>query len=472
MKILFLQNFWHEHLGTMYLSSVLKSKGHQVAVGIGRDYFYLKDKIKSFSPNLIGFSCTTGDHLWALEVASKIKASSNIPIVFGGPHSTYTPDIIENRNVDYACVGEGEGVIADLVTSLKNNEDPSAIPNLMLKKDGTYIRNSVRPLINNLDDIPFPDRSIYYDNFKFINDNPIKHFMAGRGCMFECNYCYNHLWMDLYKGKGHVVRYHSPEYCIEEILEVKKRYPLELVVFEDDTFTANKKWLMHFLELYRSKVQVPFACNVQAVTVTEEVANSLGKAGCFRINMGLESGDENLRYIVLNKKVSDEHIIKAAERLHRNKIRILTNNMLGLPGETLENAFKTVKLNIKIKTDYPWCSLLQPYPNTKIEEYVKNCKNIKMSESKEFQHTFFKDSVLDQPNMKEIVNLQKLFYLAVKLPILFPLIKGLLIKLPLKSVYNLIFLATFAYRYMRCHRMSPMKMLVFSIRNSRLYSKT
>jgi len=471
MKILFLQNFWHEHIGTMCLAGVLKSRGHSAAVAIGKNFENLKDRIRDYSPDILCFSCTTGEHLWALDVASKAKKMIGAPVIFGGPHPTYMPDIIENENVDFVCVGEGEGAMQDLIDALDKGGDPSGVPNIISKTKNGIVRNGVRHLIENLDLMPAPDRSIYYDNYKFINDNPVKHFMAGRGCLFECSYCYNHSWKELYRNKGHVLRYHSPSYCIGEILDVKKRYPIKTVVFEDDTFTGNRMWLTEFLEMYNKKVRIPFACNVHASTVTDETARLLGESGCFRVNMGVESGSEELRRMLLNKKISDAEIVDSARRLHRHGIKVLTNNMLGLPGETLEDAFKTVKLNIKIKTDYPWCSILQPYPNTRIEECAKKYSKKNDCGGKKFQNTFFEDTVLDQPDMEKIVNLQKLFYIAVKMPALFPVVKQL-IRLPLRKLYNALFLMTFAYRYMRCHRMSPVEMMIFSIRNSRLYGKS
>jgi radical SAM superfamily enzyme YgiQ (UPF0313 family) len=469
MRILFLQNFWHEHLGTMCLSSFLKVHAHEVAVGIGRDFADFKEKIKTYRPGLIAFSCTTGDHLWAISVAQEIKKAADIPIIMGGPHPTYMPDVIHEPGIDFICVGEGEEAMAELASSLEGGGKGDDVRNIFTKAV-PYTHDRIRPLVEDLDALPPPDRSIYYDAYPFIHDNPVKHFMAGRGCVFDCSYCYNHQWKELYHGKGQILRYHRPAYCIEEIVSVKKQYPLGLVVFEDDTFTANRKWLVEFLKEYKEKVRSPFACNVYATTVTEETARLLAEAGCYRVNMGVESGNERLRRVVLNKNIKDEDIIKAARFLHANKIKVLTNNMLGIPGETLEDAYSTVKINIHIKTDYPWCSLLQPYPNTKIAEYAKQCGNNDEGGQCQFKGTFFEESIIDQPDMDKVINLQKLFYLAVKAPWLFPFIK-VLIRLPFRWLYHAIFLSTFAYRYMRCHKMTVAQMMIFSLRNKRLYGK-
>ncbi len=470
MNVLFLQNFWHEHLGTMCLSGALKAAGHTASVGIGASFEEFKERIGSLRPGLIAFSCTSGEHLWAIEVARQIKKNYGTPVVMGGPHPTYMPDVIDEESIDFICVGEGEEAMVELASDLEKGGSGEAVPNIFTGSK-RFDRSLLRPLVQELDALPMPDRSIYYDEYPFIHDNPVKHFMAGRGCVFDCSFCYNHQWKELYEGKGRVLRYHSPSYCIEEILRVKERYPLGLVVFEDDTFTANKKWLAEFLTEYKARVKVPFACNVFVTTVTEEVARLLAEAGCYRVNMGVESGNERLRKELLNKNVSDESIIRAARLLRERKIRLLTNNMLGLPGETLKEAYSTVELNIRIKTDYPWCSILQPYPKTRIAEYVKKCPQSGDGQDCQFKGTFFEASVIDQPDMDKIINLQKLFYLAVKAPFLFPLVK-VLIRLPLRWLYHGIFLVTFAYRYMRCHKMTLWQMMVFSFRNKRLYGRS
>ena len=123
--------------------------------------------------------------------------------VFGGPHPTFFPDMIEEPGVDGICIGEGEGPIADLANTLNGNghrpRPRPDIPNWWFKLDGEIVRNPVRPLIHDLGSLPHSDRHLVYDKHDASRRTPIKHFMASRGCPYACTYCFNHAYYQIYK---------------------------------------------------------------------------------------------------------------------------------------------------------------------------------------------------------------------------------------------------------------------------------
>lgn len=149
--------------------------------------------------------------------------------------------------------------------------------------------------------------------------------------------------------------------------------------------------------------------------------------------------------MLLKKELTDKHIYNAARLLKKYKIPFRTYNMFGLPDETLEDAFKTVELNIKIKTDYPWSSLFQPFPGTKLSEYVQRNYNIAENMNK-FEPSFFKKSGLRLPEKRKIENLHKLFFYAVKFPFMLPLIKKM-IRTNYDIFYDLLFLIGYAWSF-------------------------
>jgi radical SAM superfamily enzyme YgiQ (UPF0313 family) len=238
-----------------------------------------------------------------------------------------------------------------------------------------------------------------------------------------------------------------------EIASVREQSPLETVVFDDDTFTSNRHWLEEFLPGYRREIGLPFVCNVRVEHVTPEIVRWLARAGCFRVCMGIECGSEALRRQVLNKQFSNAQVVRAAGLLKDHGIRILTNNMVGIPDETLEQALETVRLNIQIKTDYPWCAIYQPYPRTPLADYAVRRGYIDAVDPAGFKPTFFQESMLSMRDIEAMVRLQKLFYLAVVLPKSLPLVRRML-HWPLDRLYHLVFLVTFAYRYMRANRLT------------------
>jgi radical SAM superfamily enzyme YgiQ (UPF0313 family) len=469
MKIAFLQNLYSDLLGVMSISAVLKKHGHTAKVFIEDAENNLEKSLVKFNPDVVGFPVFTGSHLWALKWAAKIKAKYGKIILFGGPHATFYPEVIENPAVDIVCRGEGEYPTLDLLNALRDKKPINKIKNLWIKENNRIYKNDVRPLISDLDTLPFFDRQIYY-RYPALAKNQIKNFFAIRGCPFNCTFCHNFALKKLYQGKGIYVRFRSPENVIREILEVRKNYPLRTVDFADDTFTLNHLWLKFFLKLYRKKVNLPFICGFRVDTVNEEIIQELANSGCKVVFIGVESGNEKIRNQLLKKNIYDKDIIKTARLLHKYKIKFITNNMMGLPGETLEDAIKTVKLNAKIKTDYPWCSIYQPYPGTWLGDYSARQGYLEEIRPDEFSPSFFKDSLLNTKDIEAIVNLQKLFYIGVKYPRTIPYFKKM-VRLRLRPLYHLIFLITFGYRFMKANQYNLFEMIGFSLRVVKFYRK-
>ena len=469
MKIAFLQNIWHDYMGIMSISAYLKSKGHDSCIFIEGGERDLIRAVMKYSPHLIGFPCLTGSHQWALSIATKLKKKNSIPNIFGGIHSTFFPQIIKYPQVDMVCRGEGEEVVGEVLERMEKNVSFDNIEGLCFKKNGELIFHEPRPFISNLNKFPIPDRDMYY-RYRMLADNPTKHFMASRGCLFNCSFCYNSLEKKLHHSANNL-RFREIAAVLKEIAYVKMRYTLKTVVFDDDIFISDREFLFKFLAQYKNNIDIPFICNVRVDLINQDIVNALKEAGCFRVCIGVESGDEEFRYRLLNKKIKDEKIIESARILRKAGIKILANNMVGLPGERLEDALKTVKLNIRIKVDYPWCSILQPYPGTEIADYAIKNGYIERIDPDSFQPTFFESSILVQKDIRKIVNLQKFFYLSVKNPWLLPLVKRLVRYNCLSLLYNLVFLITFAFRYMTANRYNFIDMFFIAKNSLHLYLK-
>lgn len=440
MRVLFVEKqIDYEPLGILYLSSVLKKAGHEVRLTIASD----EDPAtvaREWQPDVVGYSVYTGSQTYYRDLNLRIKAQAPVLSVFGGPHPTYFPEFIEEPGVDVICLGEGEGAILDLVTALEAGDPIKGIPDLWVKRADQIYRNTVRPLENDLDRLPFPDRDLVFDRDPFIRQSGIKHFITSRGCPYDCTYCFNHALAELYRGKGKRLRQMSIDQVIEEVQGVQTRHPMQFVVFLDDLFIVNTEWLRELAQKFPSRVGLPFFCNVRANLVDEEKVALLRQAGCVSVGMGLETGDADLRNEILHRNLSDEQIIEASRLIREAGIQLLTTNMLGLPGGTLELDFQTLALNHACKPAYANAFLYQPYPRTELGEYARSHGYVE-GDIDDIDPSAWERSVLrfSSPEEKrQIQNFNKLFALAVEWPRLTGLVRRL-IKLPPNPLFRLLY---------------------------------
>jgi len=444
MKIYFLQEIIYEYFGPMYLSAVLKQHGHQVEMIVPDEEKGWMNKIQD--AGLIAFSCMTSSHKWGLKIAKEIKQKyPHLPIIFGGVHPTVFTDMINEAPVDYIALGESDYLFTNFVNRLEKNQDTTNLKGIWAKKDGQIFKNEIEHLEEDLDKLPFPDRELYYSKYKFLRDMPTKRFMTSRGCPFQCAFCFNHVYLKLYQGKGRWLRKRGIDNLIQEIKEVKQKYGLKSVRFSDDTFATNKIWLKEFLIKYQQEINLPFTFLFIAGELNEELIKLAKEANCSSVYFGIESGNEYIRMKILNKPLKDRAILETGYLLRKHKLKFGTYNMVGLPTETLEDAFKTIRLNAKIKVNFPTCSLIQPYPGTKIFEYCVAHNLIEENYTPDDIITMYEKSVLKLPDKRQMENLQRFFYLGCKFPSLIPLIKQL-IKLPKNPFFKLIFMASLAHR--------------------------
>jgi anaerobic magnesium-protoporphyrin IX monomethyl ester cyclase len=424
------------------LAAAARAAGHECALfEFGRNPQRSLQQVVDFAPDLLAYSVTSFDVDRHLEIHRTIKQHVRVPGVFGGPHPTFFPELIENEDVDIICRGEADLSFPQLLERLDSDAryDTS---NFSFRLPGGKVKhNDLAPLQVALDDLPFPDRDLLYTHSVFMARNPIKVFMAGRGCPFDCSYCFNHVFNDMYRGKGPVLRSKSVDYLLREIQEVRAKYPLTFVKFHDDIFGPRKEWLSEFAERYPREIGIPFLCYARPNMVSEEYCALLRQAGCYSVSMAIECGNEELRRQVLNRRIKDEQIITACERLHAEGIRVYTLNMVGLPGETEADILRTIELNREVRSDYADASILQPYPGTRITTLCQESGYLPVN-TPHFESQYSDTLLTFTPEFKQrVFVLHKLFAVMVDHPWLTRLLP-LLYRLPgRRTLLNL------AYRY-------------------------
>jgi anaerobic magnesium-protoporphyrin IX monomethyl ester cyclase len=438
MRVLFVvKQVDYEPQGILHLSSVLKQAGHQVGLCIVSQGDPL-EAVEEFKPGIVGYSVTTGLQKYYLDLNKRIKERFEVFSVFGGPHPTFFPEMIEDEGVDGICIGEGEGAMLDLAQALENGSLRPDLRNWWFKVNGEVVRNPVRPYIDNLDELPFPDRELVYEQHRPTRNSKIKHFFSGRGCPYECTYCFNHALFQIYKGQGKRVRKRSVDVVLSEIDDVRERYPLAFVVFLDDTFTIQREWMAEFSEKYADRIGLPFFCNVRANLVTEELVHQLSDAGCVSAGMGIEAGNDRIRNEVLRRNMTKEQIIDACAMLRGAGINVMSTNMVGLPTGGLEDDLETLRLNVKCRPAFANAFIFQPYPRTLLGELARR-EGLVEGTFDDISVSAWDSSVLRFPpeEKRQIENLQKLFAITVEWPWLLPLVRRLL-KAPRNRVFWLV----------------------------------
>lgn|GEM_PF-444738 len=370
--------FQSYNYGLGYISAVLKQSGYQpvyTLIKYNDDVTEFLSQLKEEKPDIIAFSITSAQYEHfkiIINEIKKIEENSRSFIVCGGVHPTLDPEsVIEINGVDCLIRGEGEYAFLELVKAIDNKKNYVDIKNCWFRTEDNVIKNEIRPLIENLDDLPFPDKESLNFQQEIIKDNSIIRFIFSRGCPFNCTYCCNSALSSIYPNSKKYFRQRSPVKAIEEIEDAVKNYKFNSIIFDDDIITLNKAWFFEFFELYKEKFRYPFRCNIRVGTVDDAMMKLLKDAGASNVAFGIEQGNEDFRKRILKRNMTNKQIIDTINLCKKYNIR--NDNsfvMVGLPFENKKLFFETVRLYRKAST-VGTASIFQPYPGTLLGDICK-----------------------------------------------------------------------------------------------------
>lgn len=355
------------HLGVGMLSAVLKNKGHKT--DLVPMYGSLKlnslfKKINEFNPDILALTSDTTQFPYVKNI---IKNTSHLDIftILGGVHASLKPGCLEEtEGLDAICIGEGEYSLLDLVNSFNKKPTRYDIEGICFKTEEGIIRNKTRPFIENLDSLPYSDRELF-DYQKIIDsDFGRASFMLSRGCPYNCSYCASPSMGKIQEGK--YVRFMSAERSIKELKYLKNKYNFNSIFFADDTFTLDKNFVIDFCGQFKKEIAVPFEANSRVESSSKEIFKALKEAGCFKIHIGIESGDEEFRKEYLNRKMTNSQIINTFKEAREAGLLTKSYNIVGFPCETPQIHQATVTINKEIEPDGHVCYIFQPYPGTRL----------------------------------------------------------------------------------------------------------
>ena len=347
MHVTFVSIGYGELLGVQSLSAVLRAHGHTTSLAhdpalfddrfdlhvpaLARRFDRLDEvvaRIVADRPGLVAFSCITATYARARLIARSVRAIRPIRTVFGGTHASAVPAaVMRAPEVDYVCEGEGEYALLELVEAIEGGDGTPRIASIWTRRGPPPY---VRPVLQDLDQLPFPDKTLY------AGTSPRRGMygvMTGRGCPYRCSYCFNSYYADLGGRPKSWVRRRSVDNVLAELRTFAR--DASYIEFHDDIFTYDRDWLARFLPRYRAEVGVPWGCSAHSRWLDVELACMMRGAGCVRVKMGVQSLDE-LRYRAktLKRAEKEEDIVRAFQACATAGLRLEVDHILGLPGES------------------------------------------------------------------------------------------------------------------------------------------
>lgn len=361
--------------GIGYISSVLKEKGLQpllVIVRSVKDYKKVISAVLKYRPKIIGFTSVSSQFVFVRELAKLIRKKHKCIIVAGGVHPTIFPEcLINNSYLDGIFIGESEFTFLEFASRVLSGSVYNGVDNFCYLNAGQLIRNKIRPQIDNLDTIPFPDRDIY--NYQEIIDENNKEatIITSRGCPFHCTYCSNHAIARVYGQDKNIIRYHSVERSLAEIEALRSKYDFEQLYFIDDLFILNRNRLEDFLVGYKKRFRIPFMCQVRPNFCTRDIMFKLKDAGCYRIFVAIESANDYIRNKVMKRNISKTQIEDTFNLAKEAGIETLSVNIIGVPHETEETILETIDFNRKMSPSMVGVNIFSPYEGTELGDYCQ-----------------------------------------------------------------------------------------------------
>lgn len=374
-----------ENLGVEYLSAFLKRAGHETLIFfdpcLAEDFIMenrafagllsledlLVERMVEADLDLAAFSVTTATYAGAIRVAQAFKKRTGIATVFGGSHVSCTPETVARHPaVDYAVVGEGEETLVELSNAIRQKTSVRSISNLCFEDDRLLIRNPPRPLIQDLDSLPFPDTDLFWRDAEGFKSSAYM-AIASRGCpTATCTYCCNSLMKKIYANKGCWHRRRSVEGLLAELESARSRHSISRIQFWDDSFVDDIDWLTEFSEKYPARIGLPFFVWAHPAHTDREVAALLKRAGCREVGTGIQTVYEDTRRKYLRRYETNRQITDALAAVRETGIYLSTYVILQLPGQTLQEARDIIAFFHENPVDFPYVTFARYFPGTRL----------------------------------------------------------------------------------------------------------
>ncbi len=366
-------------LGARYISSYLKSIGHEVDIlflcktrdekETEAEIVKIIELVEKTKPDLIGVSLMSNHFFRAVAITKAIKKKGGFPpVIWGGIHPIIKPRECL-KYADLICVGEGELAMKKLMDNLDNFKDLD-IEGIWYKDGGNIIEGKKSLLISDIDGLPYPDYDL--DNQYILHQGKIPplsaeilqqyfpalrgdhRLISTRGCPHACSYCCSSVFKSIY-GRGYM-RQRSVDNFIAEMVEIKNKFSfVKSFKIMDDTFVSNSlDWMREFNEKYKQKVNLPFFCLVSPLTITKEKLDLLVDAGLGDVQIGFQSGSNRINREVYLRFARSNDFLKAIKLLeeYKGRLNFSVDAIVDNPYEEKEDLIQTINILNQVKKPF------------------------------------------------------------------------------------------------------------------------
>ncbi len=370
------------NIGVALLTRELTEAGHQVSVlhlnehvGMAFDPAEIAGHIRLFRPGIIALSFGRNHFRYFEELVPFLKKElPEVPILCGGVHTTLFPDqVIARDEVDYLCIGEADGLLADFITRLDHGRDVSGLSGFWGKSAERIWRNPMAPLpdierqtLIDIDHIDYGP-ALAYNRGMF-------EVITGRGCPNSCSFCFNQALRNAYRhrlpagtGKIPYCRKRSCENVFAEMRMILDRFGEDVRMFSlaDDAVNFDRRWMLDFCRGYAERFELPYTCNLLVDGIDDELAAALSRSGAIA-KIGVESGCERIRTMILGKSFDQVTIERALACLKAHTVPTRIYLMVGNPTETRDEMLSTFRFAAKLKATSTRLCIFYPVEGTPI----------------------------------------------------------------------------------------------------------
>lgn len=339
-------------------------------------------------------------------IATIRSQRGDVPVILMGPGPTnFTTKMLVDRNV-YIVRGEPEYTARELVEALRDRKPVDDIQGLSyMNKEEKTVNNRPRPLIADLDSLPFAARHLLgdavYHNAK-LKQSPYTTMITSRNCPYHCIYCVpssltfaREMEFRREHGRKPTIGFRSVENVAREV-EMLAGQGVKAIGFMDDNFIWNEERTSGICEIMK-RHGIVWGCQARVDAITEPIARMLGESGCRYVDLGVESfNDDILKYI--RKGITSADIYRAISLLKKYDVPVKLNVLIGCsPLETRETVLHTLREAKKLDVDQVMFNIVSPFPGT---EYYEICKKNGWLKNNEYVPTDVqRESILNLPSL-------------------------------------------------------------------------